>query len=199
MGIFNEKRSLNLRVWHWLNFVAIFGLMFTYIFRKTWFNKNDNALLIQNKLSEFGVSLSDENSTIIAKLLREQMWNWHYIFGFILVFLLLFRLFVFIFKKESCPLQKIKEGNNLHQKGARVLHLLFYIVTFLICLTGVLLYFREDLSLTKSFVGFMKDMHKLSFWFYLFFIVAHIFGVVKAEQSESSGLISEMINGKKAK
>ncbi len=57
MGVFNEKRSLNLRVWHWLNAIAIIGLMFTYIFRKTWFDKKDNALLIQNKLSEFGLSL----------------------------------------------------------------------------------------------------------------------------------------------
>ena len=197
MGVFNEKRSLNLRVWHWLNAIAIIGLMFTYIFRKTWFDKKDNALLIQNKLSEFGLSLTDENAVIVAKLLREQMWNWHYIFGFILVVLLAFRFFAFLSRSETCPLTKIKESKNIHQKGARVMHLLFYIVTFLICLTGVLLYFKDDLKIAKSFVGFMKDMHKLSFWFYLFFISSHIFGVIKAETTTDKGIISEMFNGGK--
>ncbi len=35
MGAFSEKRSVNIRVWHWLNAALIIGLMFTYIFRKT--------------------------------------------------------------------------------------------------------------------------------------------------------------------
>ncbi|AXK49161.1 hypothetical protein CRU87_08565 [Aliarcobacter trophiarum LMG 25534] len=197
MGVFNEKRSLNLRVWHWLNSIAIIGLIFTCIFRSTWFNKNDNALIIQNKLSEFGLSLTNENAVVIAKLLRSEMWNWHYIFGFILVFLIIFRLFAFLSRSETGILTKIKESKNIHQKGAKIMHLLFYIVTFLVCLTGVLLYFRDDLNLAKSFVGFMKDMHKQSFFFYLFFIATHLFGVIVAETTTDKGLISEMFNGGK--
>jgi len=41
------------------------------------------------------------------------------------------------------------------------------------------------------------DVHALGFWFILFFLVAHLFGLVVHEVKEKTGLLSSMIHGKK--
>lgn len=196
MSSFLGKKSLNLRVWHWLSFVSIIGLMFTDIFRKTWFNKNDIADIVKTKLLELDFELSKQSATEIAKLIREPMWEWHYILGFLLVFLLFFRLFGFFILKEKNPVQKIKADNHLHTKMVKIAHLIFYIVTFYVCISGVVLFFRDDLGLSKESLSLVKQLHKYSFWFFLFFIVSHVAGVVKANNSSDKGLISEMFSGK---
>ncbi|QKF73635.1 cytochrome b561 [Aliarcobacter faecis] len=195
MGYFNSKKSLNLRVWHWFNFIAIFGLMFTYIFRETWFDKTNNALLIKNKLLEFGLEISNEKSVVLAKMLRETMWNWHYIFGFMLVFLLILRFYAFFINMENNPLSKLKEKTNTHIKIVNFTHFIFYIITFYVCISGVIMFFKDDLNLTKESLKLVKELHAYSFWFFLFFVFTHIFGVIKAEISSDKGLISEMFSG----
>jgi len=195
MGVFNGKKSLNLRVWHWLSFFTIVGLMFTYVFRKTWFDRHQNANLIQNKLVEFGLNINGDNAMTLAKLLREPMWDWHYILGFIFVFLLLFRIFAFLSKSEKCPLKKVKSATNLKEKMVKLTHLVFYFVALYVAISGVILFFKDDLGLTKESLRLVKTLHVYSFWFFLAFIFAHIIGVVKAEISSDKGLISEMFNG----
>ncbi|HJE03814.1 hypothetical protein AAX26_01544 [Aliarcobacter thereius] len=197
MSSFLGDKSLNLRVWHWLSSITIVGLLFTYIFRLSWFDKNDLANIIVTKLSDFNIVISNDDAISLAKLIRADMWQWHYIFGFILVFLIIFRLFAFFILKEKNPIQKIKTTNNSHIKFVKLAHAIFYVVTIYVCISGILIFFREDLGLTKSSLSLVKDLHEYSFWFYLFFIFSHIIGVVKAENSTDKGLISEMFSGNK--
>ncbi|PWE25693.1 hypothetical protein DGE88_04010 [Aliarcobacter skirrowii] len=194
---FLGKKSKNLLVWHWLNFIAIIGLIFTDIFRSTWFNKNSLANTIETKLLEFQITISNENAISLAKLIRADMWQWHYIFGFMLVFLILFRMFAFLILKEKNPIQKIKTADNLHLRLVKIAHIMFYIVTIYVCISGLMMFFRNELGLTKASLSIFKELHVYSFWFYIFFIFSHVIGVVKAENSTDKGLISEMFGSNK--
>lgn len=203
MGVFSEKRSVNVRVWHWLNAIAVFGLMLTYILRKTALNYKENAVIIQIKLSELGVVLSDDKAKEIAKIFRDNMWQAHYYLGFLFVGLLLFRLFAFVSKQESFPFCKAKNAacggdsrNTKEYKRAKIAHGAFYIVSVYMAISGLLMFFRESLGFSKESLHLVKELHEWSFWFFAAFVVAHIAGVVKAELTTDGGLVSQMIHGK---
>lgn len=195
MGAFSEKRSVNIRVWHWLSALATIGLIFTYIFRKTWFNYKENAQILQIKLSEIGIALADDKAKEIAKIFRDNMWQWHYYLGFLFAALLLFRLYAFVSKSEKFPTCKAKESSEPEFKMAKYAHAAFYVVAIYMSISGLLMYFREGLGIDKENLHLVKEVHEWAFWFFVVFLVGHIAGVVKAELTTDKGLISEMFGG----
>lgn len=195
MGAFSEKRSLNIRVWHWLSALATIGLMFTYIFRKTWFNYKENAQILQIKLSEIGVALTDDKAKEIAKIFRDNMWQWHYYLGFLFAALLVFRLYAFVSKSEKFPTCKAKESSDGEFKRAKYAHGAFYLVAAYMSISGLVMYFRESLGIDKESLHLVKELHEWAFWFFVIFLVGHIVGVIKAELTTDKGLISEMFSG----
>lgn len=198
MGYFNGEKSLNLRIWHWLDFIAISGLIFTALFRMTWFSKKVNVPFFKDKLLEFGMQISDEQALILTKTIMERMWVWHNIFGFMLVALILFRIYAFVTKSEKCPLKKFKEAQDIKVKGVKFLHIIFYFITLYVVISGVVLFFKGDLGLTKESLKLVKELHEYTLWFFIAFVIIHIIGVIKAEVTTDKGLISEMFHdGKK--
>ncbi|HRF57685.1 MAG TPA: cytochrome b/b6 domain-containing protein [Campylobacterales bacterium] len=200
--MFSEKRSLNLRVWHWLSAIAVFGLMLTYILRKTALNYKTNAQILQVKLSEIGVALADDKAKEIAKIFRDNMWQAHYCLGFAFIALLLFRLYAFVSKQDKFPLCKIKEAKDsvLNEKSeyikAKYAHVVFYAAAIYMSISGLVMYFREALGIDKGSLGLVKELHEWAFWFFALFIIAHIAGVIKAELTNDKGIVSSMFNGK---
>lgn len=203
MGYFSDKRSANLRVWHWLSAITVFGLMLTYLLRKTVLNYKDNAAIIQSKLSEIGLMVADDKAKEIAKIFRDNMWQWHYYLGFLFAALLAYRIYGFMTKTDKLPTCKAKELKGNGDKGAKEFvmakyaHALFYVASIYMVVSGLVMYFREKLGLSKDMLEPIKELHELAFWFFLFFIVAHIAGVIKAELSSDKGIVSEMFNGGK--
>jgi len=195
MGIYNEKRSFNIRLWHWLSAIAVFGLVFTYILRKTVLNYKTNAEIIQVKLSEIGVLIADDKAKEIAKIFRDNMWQWHYYLGFFFIGLLAFRLYAFVTKRDKFPSCKAKEAPSKEFAAVKYAHAFFYVVALYMAFSGLAMYYREALGISKESLSLVKELHELAFWFFAVFIVAHIAGVVKAEVGSDKGLISEMFSG----
>lgn len=209
MGCYKDKRSLNLRVWHWLSALAMFGLMATYLLRKTFLNYKENAVVIQNKLAEIGVVVADDKAKEIAKVFRDNMWQWHYYIGFMFAALLAYRLWAFMTHKDKFPTCKAswavselrKEQSAAPKKclkefvKVKYAHVIFYTVAIYEAISGLVMYFHEALGLQKESLHTIKELHEWAFWFFALFIVAHIIGVIKAEVTTDKGLISEMFNG----
>lgn len=84
--------SRSLRIWHWLNAIAVSGLLLTFFLRKTFLSWRENSAVIVDKLSSLGVEVTAEQAKIVAKAIRAPMWEWHIIFGVMLGLLLLFRI-----------------------------------------------------------------------------------------------------------
>lgn len=207
---FRKYQPLGLRLWHWLNAVAILGLLGTVLLRKTFLSWRSNAALIESKLQAAGTAITPELAKDIAVSIRNPMWDWHIYLGYSLSALILFRVAVGIFILRKCPathavqsvwnLKKVAPGEKakaLHYTFVKTGYAIFYLATVLMVITGLLLTFKENLGLEKSLVESVKEIHELMMWFFVVFVVGHLLGVVIAENREDQGLVSDMIHGGK--
>ena len=118
MPVLNFKRyqPLGLRVWHWLNALAVTGLLLTVLLHNTFLNPRKNAALIQEKLSASGTTVSIELARKAAGAMRERMFEWHYYFGFLLTGAFLIRVIVGLVQSEF-PWQHILIGIRHFRKS----------------------------------------------------------------------------------
>ena len=185
-------KSTSLRLWHWLNALAIFGLLATVLLRKTFLSWRTNSLVIQDKIKAAGGQIDPELANSIARTLRDTMWEWHYIFGFSLTALFAFRIFLLARDRGTRPQLA---GLDLHHKMVQFGYIGFYVMTLLMMGSGLSMYFKEFLGLAKGTVDFVKEYHETAMWFFAVFAGAHILGVVVAENRDEPGIVSRMING----
>ncbi|HIP47065.1 MAG TPA: cytochrome b/b6 domain-containing protein [Campylobacterales bacterium] len=186
------KYSKLLRLWHWLNALTIFILLATFFLRKTFLSWRTNSELIVQKLAEVDIEVTTEVAKTIAKAIRAPMWEWHIIFGYVLATLILFRIFIFI--KEG---MSYKNFSSLHKTGITLLYTLFYLLIFFMALSGITMHQGVDIGLSKELIHDIKEIHELTAWFFVFFVPAHIAGVVVADMTNETGLISRMVSGRK--
>ncbi|MFY0528767.1 cytochrome b/b6 domain-containing protein [Archangium gephyra] len=173
---FRGARSGLLRLWHWLMALSVTGLASTWLLRKTFLSYKGNAVLLQQKLLESGITLDDEKALALGRSLRAGMWQWHYYFGFTLAALLVLRLVV----REPLPFRALK-ASSWEYRAAKVSQALFYAVICGMAVSGLSIYFKETLGLGKDLVGKLKEAHELVAWFIVVYAVAHLAGVIRAE------------------
>lgn len=186
---FRGARSGLLRLWHWLTVLSVMGLVATWLLRKTFLSYKANAVLLQQKLQEYGMALDDEKAKAIGRALREGMWQWHYVFGFALATLLVLRFVV----REPLPLRALKKAAPWGYRAPKALQVLFYLVGCGMAMSGLAMYFKEALGLGKGLAGALKEAHELAAWYIAAYAVAHLVGVVVAELTHEPGLVSDMI------
>ncbi|MBO9665456.1 MAG: cytochrome b/b6 domain-containing protein [Bdellovibrio sp.] len=205
---FKKYQPLSLRWWHWLNALAILGLLGTVLLRKTFLSWRTNAQFIEQKVTEGGGAVTPEVAKSIAQGLRDVMWDWHYYIGFGLTALLVIRVLVGLFAVKKCPathavesvmgLSKVpaeKKIGAIHYTLVHIGYALFYLITLYMVLSGLALYFKEAIGFSKDFNHLLKEIHEVLMWFFVVFVVGHIAGVVIAEGRGDKGLISDMFNG----
>ncbi|MDP2311786.1 MAG: cytochrome b/b6 domain-containing protein [Pseudomonadota bacterium] len=205
---FRKYQPLVLRAWHWLDALAILGLLGTVLLRKTFLSWRTNAAFIQGELEQSGTPVSPEVAKAIAVGLRDRMWEWHYIFGFTLAGLLVVRALIAIFLPNERPGAAVARavravaaatpGRKLdaaHFAAVKATYVLFYLSVLFMACTGLLMYFEASLGLAPTLVESMKELHELGLWLILVFAAGHVLGVVTAEHRGAAGLVSDMIQG----
>jgi len=188
------KYSLKFRTWHWLNAIVIFALFITVGLRESFLNLEINSAIILDKLSTMSISITQEQAKEIALALRDEMWQWHIYIGYALIALMLFRIFL-IFKDNSN-----KDGFfkvNFHKKMVKIIYFAFYLVVIFISASGIALTFHQELNIAHELVEEIEEMHEIASNTILGFITIHLLGVIIAENKNESGIVSDMINGKK--
>lgn len=186
------KYSLSFRIWHWLNALVVLGLIGTVLLRKSFLSWKANSELIVLELSKIDINVSNEKVIVIAKAIRANMWEWHYILGYALVALVLMRIFLYF--KDSSKRESFATL-NIHKKAVRISYYIVYATIFFMTLSGFTMYFYEDLGLSKDLAGSIKDIHELVYHILLYFVPLHIIGVFIAENRDEKGIVSTMING----
>jgi len=187
------KYTLQFRIWHWFNAFVILGLLGTVFLRKTFLSWRANSEILMDKLSEFGIIITQEQAKILAKSIREGMWEWHIYLGFALSALIIYR--IYLHYKDTSQKEKLSEL-DLHKKSVKVLYYVLYTTLLFMALSGFTIYFYEFLGLSKEIAHDIKEVHELVYNFILFFVFIHLLGVIIAENRGQEGLISTMINGK---
>ncbi len=187
------KYTAAFRIWHWLNAIVVLGLVGTVLLRKSFLSYKTNAQIIMTKLSDIGVDIFEEDARLIAKAIRANMWEWHLILGYVLAFLVVYRIALMFFDKSK---RDSFASLDLHKKGVKLSYYFLYGALFLMTLSGFAMYLREELVLAEATLKNIKEFHEIVYNYFLIFIPLHMAGVVVADIREEHGIISTMINGK---
>lgn len=176
---------------HWAIAICMLLLLLTIFLRLTWMNKNNVSDIIQDFLATTNVSLSEDETILLAKKIRKPMWDWHIYLGYVLVGLYSIRMLLPFFghMKFSNPFTKELSGKTKFQY---TLYIIFYACVAVSLATGLIIELGPK-TLKKS----MEAIHELSIYYLLGFIVLHIGGVLYAEFTTNKGIVSKIVSGDK--
>jgi cytochrome b561 len=187
----NRTYTTIYRIMHWAIAICMLLLLLTIFLRLTWMNKNNVSDIIQDFLATTNVSLSEDETILLAKKIRKPMWDWHIYLGYTLVGLYSIRMLLpfFGYMKFSNPFTKELSGKTKFQYS---LYLVFYLCVAISLITGLIIELGP-----KNLKTPMEEIHVLSIYYLVAFIVLHIGGVLYAEFTISKGIISKIVSGNK--
>lgn len=180
------------RILHWLIAFSFIFLLITIFLRKTWMEKNHVAEIIQAFLADKGYpALPEDDAILLAKKIRKPMWDWHIYLGYVLTGLYCIRLAVPFFgeMKFSSP---FKAELDMKTKFQFWVYLVFYVCTAISLITGLIIEFGP-----KEYKKPMEEIHELSLYYLLGFMILHFGGILIAELTSDKGLVSRIISGSK--
>lgn len=185
------KYSKVYRIIHWTLAISFILLLLTIFLRLTWLNKFNVAAIIQDYLSGTDQVLSQEQIIVLAKKIRQPMWNWHIYIGYVLVGLFSIRLILPTLNQMKFQ-NPFNKNLSVKQKFQKWIYIIFYICVFISLVTGLFIELGpKDLKKT------MEEIHVLSIYYLITFIGIHIGGVLMAEFNNEKGIISRIISGTK--
>lgn len=206
-SMFRTSYPLAIRLWHWLTFLTITASMVTVLFASTLFRTKANITMVLEQVQAKGGSISTLQARAVAHEYSDKLWNAHRYIGFGLCFLLLSRMVL-----EICLSKKQKLGfkiisalklesaahNQIPDQRHFILvksgYLFFYLLFLVMAITGLVLAF-EDVPLFKTWHRYASNIHSFAQYLIYLYISVHIIGVIRAEFTQSKGLVSAMING----
>ncbi|MGB5420348.1 cytochrome b/b6 domain-containing protein [Algibacter sp.] len=185
------KYSKIYRIIHWAIAVSFILLLITIFLRLTWMNKYNMAAIIEDYLISTEQSLSQDQLIVLAKKIRQPMWNWHIYIGYVLVGLFSIRFILPAFgqMKLQNPLSKNLSTKKRIQKWT---YIIFYLCVIVSLVTGLIIELGPK-ELKKP----MEEIHVLGIYYLIAFIVIHLAGVLIAEFTEQKGIISRIVSGSK--
>jgi len=207
---FIQEHSAVIRIWHWLTFIIISGLMITVLLTSTLLNQRDNIKMVQNQLKEKGLVVTEDQAFAITREYEDKSWGIHKLLGYGLVVLVLLRIVIEIVQpgeeKSAKRIQntmKLLRLNNearkeyQHYLRVKFGYLLFYFLVLLMAVTGLGLAFGREFGFSRELHGIIKDIHSIGQYFIYGFVLIHLFGVIISDITNNKGLVSGMINGNK--
>lgn len=185
------KYSRIYRIIHWAIAFSFMILLITIFLRLTWMNKYNVAAIIENYLASTDQVLSQDQLIVLAKKIRQPMWNWHIYIGYVLtgLFGLRFILPFFGHMTFQNPFVKSLSAKDKFQKW---LYIMFYFCVVISLVTGLIIEFGSK-ELKKP----MEEIHVLGIYYLIGFIVIHVAGVLIAEFTNQKGIMSRIVSGSK--
>lgn len=207
--------SAGLRWTHWIRFLAIIALVATGFYLSYVF-------------------ITPEVSSEPVVFLNAKIRMWHEIIGFVLIAVTLFKTYLFLFDIKSRKelfsfsdflspkvwITQIKYylfiGEHPKLKGVYnpvqfVAYITFYIVLFLICITGLVLYVHvyheglggflyepmRSLELSMGGIANVRAIHHIAMWVILIFVPAHVYMVIFNSIKSKDGTADAIFSGYK--
>ncbi len=189
-----KKWRLDFRIWHWILATVVLGLLGTVFLRKTFLSWRANAELLTEKLSEINLEVTAKQAEVLAKAIRDPMWEWHILLGYALAALVIWRIILFFTQSGKQNYQNLKE-ETFHKKMVKLGYLGIYGILLFMAGSGLVIHFYDSLSLTKETAHDIKEIHELVYNAVLIFVPLHIIGVFVAENQGEKGILSDMVNG----
>lgn len=185
----SQTYSVTYRIIHWAIAISMLLLLATIFLRLTWMNKDNMADIIRGYLSTTNQSLPEEQLIILAKQIRKPMWDWHIYIGYVLTGLFGIRFLLPLLGEMKFQNPFAKEI-NFKEKFQRWTYLVFYICVVISLTTGLIIELGP-----KNLKEPMEEIHVLSIYYLVPFIIIHLGGILLAEFSNQQGIISRIVSG----
>ncbi len=205
-SLFNEKHLLAIRIWHWTTFLVISASLITVLLASTMFSTKSNLSMITEQIQRKGGVVTPVQARAVAHEYSDKLWMVHKYIGYGLCFLLLCRILIetFIAKKEKI-FSKIKNALMLRNRApaysdrnyylwAKYGYLFFYLTLLIMAVTGLGLAY-EEVPILKSLHKTLIQIHSIAQYLIYFYILTHLIGVIRADTTNSKGIVSGMIHG----
>lgn len=179
------------RVFHWAIAISFILLLITIFLRLTWMNKDNMAGIIGSYINENEPVLSQDQLIVLAKQIRAPMWQWHIYIGYVLVGLIGLRFMLTLFGEMRLP-NPMDKSLNTKEKFQKWTYIIFYLCVVISLVTGLIIELGPK-DLKKP----IEEIHILSIYYLVPFILIHLTGVLIAEFTDQKGIISRVISGKK--
>jgi cytochrome b561 len=179
------------RIIHWSIAICMVLLLITIFLRLTWMNKNNVAEIIQNYLNTTDQSLTQDQLIVLAKKIRQPMWDWHLYLGYVLTGLFSIRFLLPLIGEMKFQ-NPFKKELILKEKFQNFIYLIFYGCVVISLSTGLLIIFGPA-TIKKS----MEAIHVLSIYYLVAFLILHIGGVLLSDFTNQKGIVSKIISGNK--
>lgn len=179
------------RIIHWAIAVSFLLLLITIFLRLTWMNKDNMAAIIQDYLSNTGQTLSQEQLIVLAKKIRQPMWNWHLYIGYVLAGLFSIRLILPFFGHMTFQ-NPFAKNLSIKERFQKWIYIIFYVCVVISLTTGLIIEFGP-----KELKTLMEEIHVLGIYYLIGFILLHVTGVIIAEFTDQKGIISRIVSGSK--
>jgi cytochrome b561 len=179
------------RIMHWAIAICILLLLCTIFLRMTWLNKEHVADIIQEYNATVDISLTRDQLIVLAKKIRKPMWDWHIYLGYALLGLYIIRMslpFLGYMKISNPRKQGLASKTRFHYW----MYIIFYVCLAVSLVTGLFIVWGPK-SLKNSF----EFIHKLSIYYLIPYIIIHLTGVLWAEFTDRTGIVSKIISGQK--
>ena len=191
MTLREKKFNLIHRLLHWTITSTILFLLFTVFLRSGWMNKKHIGEIVIQKLGESGYTISQKDAYGVGSAVRNSMWQWHTIFGYVLIGLYVIRMIV-VAKQGLAYKNPLGAGLTSKEKFRSWLYLIFYFLLTITLVTGFVI-----VNGPKSMKEPMVFIHTKALYYVTAFIILHIAGVLIADGGEEKGIISKMVSGDK--
>lgn len=208
---FVQSQSASLRIWHWLTFLFITGSLITVLINSTLLSPRENVKLVQEQLSRKGVTVTDEQAFAVSHEYEDKMWEVHKYIGFGLALLLVARVLIEFTQPEEEKIKNrfkramvLSKGENeesaeyKHYVRVRQIYMLFFLLLFLMALTGLGMAFGRGLGFSRDIFRSLKNFHSLLQYVMYAFVFIHLAGVIRAETGKIRGVVSGMIHGNRS-
>ena len=206
--LFIQEHSMMIRIWHWLTFVVISGIIITVLINSTIMNQRKNAGMVQEQLKSRGAEVTEEQAFSVSREYEDKFWGIHKILGYGLAFLLFSRTIIELSQpgeeklrsrfKSALGLYRSDDSDKKlyrHYLGVKTGYLLFYILVFCMALTGLGLAFGRNLGFPRELSRTIREIHSFGQYLMYAFVALHIGGVFVGENRKIKGIVSGMING----
>lgn len=175
------------RALHWLIALAMSGLYLTGFLRMTWMDKKHMAGIISDTT---GGSINADEAVVIAKAIREPMWEWHVVFAVMLTVFFFARIIYMMVKGPQFP-SPLKKELGWKQRVESSSYVLFYIFVAFNVFSG----FYHLWGPSGPFKGTVTGIHKWALYWFPLFLIIHFTGIAIGEHGKKKGIVSKIIGG----
>ena len=205
--------STGMRIWHWANATLVSGQLLTILFQMVIVNARSAVPEFQAAITKSGGSLTQQQGRAMAHVISERIWTWHVWIGLTLAAFWLFwtvmqaldpagrrfgaRLMAAARRyKLAAPAE---HADARHALLAKLTYAAFYLFITTMVITGLILVFADDVPFLHSIEHPAKEVHNVTMYLIIGYIVLHVVGVVWTEVTGDHGLVSRMVGGSAAK